>query len=268
MAAQRVLITGAAGDIGQLIRSRLRQDGRVLRLFDIAPLAPAQDGEAVELLTGSVTDPAAVRAACEGVDAIIHLGGLSREAPWADTLDVNINGTQILLDAAHDAGVQRLVLASSNHAVGYYPVADDMAADLPPLPDTYYGVSKAAIEALGALYAHRYGMDVICVRIGMCFPKPMGVRGLSLWMSPDDCGRLLEACLTAPAPGYQLIWGVSRNTRGYVSLASAEALGYKSQDDSEVFAAQILAADTTPHPEDAVVGGGFTLTPLGQVNPL
>ncbi|WP_222854121.1 NAD-dependent epimerase/dehydratase family protein [Fodinicola acaciae] len=264
----RVLITGAAGGIGRLIRSRLRRDGRELRLFDIATVAPAEDGEPVELLTGSVTDPSAVRAACDGVDAIIHLGGLSREAPWADTLDVNVNGTQVLLEAAREAGVRRVILASSNHAVGYHPVTDNVAADLAPQPDTYYGVSKAAIEALGALYAHRFGMDVICVRIGMCFPKPMGVRGLALWLSPDDCGRLLEACLSAPSPGYRLVWGVSRNTRGYVSLAEAEALGYKSQDDSEVFAAEILASDTAAHPENEVIGGGFTITPLGEANPL
>ncbi|GAA1708709.1 NAD(P)-dependent oxidoreductase [Fodinicola feengrottensis] len=274
MTAQRVLITGAAGGVGQILRPRLRQDDRVLRLFDIAPIAPAAEGEPVEIVTGSVTDPAAVRAACEGVDAIIHLGGHSRETSWAQTLDVNVNGTQVLFEAARAAGVRRVVLASSNHAVGFRTRAEDpgdgVPADLSPRPDTYYGVSKVAIEALGSLYHSRFGLDVICVRIGMCFPEPMGVRGLSLWMSPDDGGRLFQACLSAESPGYRVIWGVSANTRGYLSLAEAEAIGYRSKDDSETFAAPILAAENAPPvpAELDLIGGGFTTTPLGEANPL
>ncbi|MDT7599290.1 MAG: uronate dehydrogenase, partial [Pseudonocardiales bacterium] len=146
--AQRILITGAAGGMGRLMRPRLRRDGRVLRLLDVAAPAPAEPGERVELVTGSVTDPAAMASACAGVDAIIHLGGHSRETAWADTVEVNISGTHTVLEAARLAGVPRVVLASSNHAVGFREVTEVTAAgrgglpaDSSPRPDTYYGVS-------------------------------------------------------------------------------------------------------------------------------
>ena len=150
-----------------------------------------------------------------------------------------------MLEAAREAGVGRVVLASSNHAVGFRRVADagedGLPADSSPRPDTYYGVSKAAIEALGSLYHSRFGMDVIAVRIGSCFetPLPLGLRGLTTWLSPDDGARLFEACLAAPSPGYRLIWGVSDNTRRVYSLAEAEALGYRSEDDAEIYADQM-----------------------------
>ncbi|GAA5156634.1 MULTISPECIES: NAD-dependent epimerase/dehydratase family protein [Amycolatopsis] len=258
----RVLITGAAGGVATLLRPRLRRPDRVLRLLDIT--APEPEGTD-EVLTGSVTDAGVMAEACRDVDAVIHLGGHSRENSWAETLDVNINGSQVVLDAAQRAGVSRVVLASSNHAVGFRRVTEALPADSTPRPDTFYGVSKAAIEALGSLYHSRFGMDVICVRIGSCFERPPGVRGLSTWLSPDDAGRLFEACLTCPSPGYRVVWGVSANTRRIYSLAEAEALGYRPLDDAEKFAAEIT--DPAPTGDAArYVGGPFTTTPLGEPN--
>ena len=195
-----ILITGAAGSIGTMLRSRLAGQGRVLRLLDVAPL-PGGAGPGEESVTASVTDMAAMTAACAGADAIIHLGGIPSEAAWAPVLDININGTYTVFEAARRTGVPRVVFASSNHAVGFapresFPVPDDA----PPAPDTYYGVSKAAGEALAALYASRYGLDAICVRILSCFERPLTARMLSTWLSPDDAGRLFEACLPRPPP--------------------------------------------------------------------
>jgi hypothetical protein len=143
------------------------------------------------------------------------------------------------------------------------------------VPDTYYGVSKAAGEALAALYARRYDLEAICVRILSCFDRPRNPRMLATWLSPDDAGRLFEACLTAPAPGFRVIYGVSANTRGgWVSLDGARALGYEPRDDAEAFAAEVLAGTRTraeapplpgyawPDPADPVfryLGGEFTL---------
>ena len=117
----------------------------------------------------------------------------------------------------------RVIFASSNHAVGFTPRSDFPVPDYAfPKPDTYYGVSKAAVEALAAMYHERYGMDAICLRILSCFPRPLNVRMLSTWLSPDDAGRLFEACLTAERPGFRVAFGVSANTRGgWVSLAEA-----------------------------------------------
>ncbi|GAA1225348.1 NAD(P)-dependent oxidoreductase [Kitasatospora nipponensis] len=260
----RILITGAAGAVGTLIRPRLARAGRVLRLLDVAELQPAA-GE--EVVRASVTDLAAMERACAGADAVIHLGGISLEAPWQDILDVNINGTYTVFEAARRAGVSRVVYASSNHAVGYHtPDEYPLTAATLPLPDTYYGVSKAAGEALGALYHHRYGLDVICVRIMTCFAEPPNPRALSTWLSPDDCARLLEACLAFPEPGYRIVYGVSPNTRGgWVSLDEARALGYRPTDDAEVHAADVLAEHGDPAADDPVfahLGGQFTFPEL------
>ncbi|WP_372665634.1 NAD-dependent epimerase/dehydratase family protein [Amycolatopsis kentuckyensis] len=268
MTDQRVLITGSAGVVGTLMRPRLKRDGRVLRLLDLAPQTASDASE--EVVTASVTDPDAMAAACEGVDALIHLGGHSRENSWEATLDVNVNGTHTVLEAARAAGISRVILASSNHAVGFRRNDEDLPADSSPRPDTYYGVSKAAIEALGSLYHSRFGMDVIVIRIGSCFetPLPLGPRGLTTWLSPDDGARLFEACLSAPSPGYRLIWGVSDNTRRIYSLAEAEALGYKSLDDAEVYAEQLASKPAPTGAAAEYVGGPFCTAPLGVFNPL
>jgi nucleoside-diphosphate-sugar epimerase len=274
-AQRRILITGASGGLGQLMRPRLRRPGRVLRLLDVVAPAPAEPGEAVEPITASVTDAEAMAEACADVDAIIHLGGHSRETAWADAMQVNIDGTHTLLEAARHAGVGRVILASSNHAVGFREIAEaadgPLPADSSPRPDTYYGVSKAAIEALGSLYHSRFGIDVIAVRIGSCFetPLPLGPRGLITWLSPDDGARLFEACLAYQSPGYRLIWGVSDNTRRICSLAEAEALGYKSLDNAERFADQLLAGDGAEALKFPYLGGAaFCEAPLGAPNPM
>ncbi|MEI7059284.1 NAD(P)-dependent oxidoreductase [Nocardioides sp. CCNWLW239] len=269
--SETVLITGANGVVGRLMRPRLAREGRVLRLLDVVRPEPPAEGEAVEIIEASVTDEAAIRAACEGVDAIIHLGGISVEGPWADILSANIDGTRVVLEAARDAGVRRVVLASSNHATGFYDIDSapegGLPADVFPRPDTYYGVSKVAIEALGSLFHDRYGIDVTALRIGSCFEKPWDRRSLWTWMSPDDGARLLEACLATPEPGYRVVWGISRNTRNWWSLEAGEAIGYHPQDDSEIFAAELLGdgVDDGPQgPEERLAGGKFCFTPLGE----
>ena len=255
-----ILITGAAGLIGSMLRSRLAAPGRTLRLLDLTPLTAAPGEEAIQ---ASVTDLGAMTAACRGADAVIHLGGISGESSWSRILETNINGGYTAFEAARRAGTPRVIFASSNHAVGFSPRSGFPVPDYAfPAPDTYYGVSKAATEALAAMYHHRYGLDAICVRILSCFPAPSTVRMLSTWLSPDDAGRLFEACLTAERPGFRVVFGVSANTRGgWVSLDEARALGYQPQDDAEAYAAELIAAHGEPGPDDPAqqfLGGEFT----------
>lgn len=259
-----ILVTGAAGHIGTMLRSRLRTPDRTLRLLDVASLTAAAGEEVVQ---ASITDMAVMTEACTGVDAVIHLAGLSAEASWDRIAEANIQGSYVVFEAARRAGVSRVVFASSNHAVGFAPAADFPVADYAfPVPDTYYGVSKVTGEALAALYHYRYGMDMICLRIMSCTDRARTVRELSSWLSPNDTGRLFEACLTADKPGFRVAYGISANTRGgWVSLDEARALGYEPQDDAEQFAAEVIAVQGEPDPADPIqahLGGEFCLPSL------
>ena len=243
-----IVITGAAGLVGSMLRPRLARPDRTLRLLDLVPLTAGPGEEAIQ---ASVTDLDAMTAACQGADAVIHLAGIPGEASWPRILETNINGGYGAFEAARRAGTPRVIFASSNHAVGFTPREAFPVPDYAfPAPDTYYGISKAATEAMAAMYHYRYGLDAICVRILSCFPRPANVRMLSTWLSPDDTGRLFEACLTAERPGFRVIFGVSANTRGgWVSLAEARALGYQPQDDAEAYAAEIIAEHGEPDPD-------------------
>jgi hypothetical protein len=239
----------------------LARPGRTLRLLDIAPI---EAGPGEEAVTASVTDLAALTAASEGADAIIHLGGIATEGSWQDILEININGTYNVFEAARRAGVSRVIFASSNHAVGFTTRSDFPVADYKfPAPDTFYGVSKVAGEGLAALYYHRYGIQSVCVRILSCFERPLSLRMLSTWLSPDDAGQLFDACLTVDDPGFRVVFGVSANTRGgWVSLDEARAIGYEPRDDAEVYAPDLIAEFGPPDPDDPIfryLGGEFTL---------
>jgi nucleoside-diphosphate-sugar epimerase len=276
MVHERVLITGAAGQVGTLLRPLLARRGRILRLLDLRQPAPvttdAAGSPAEEVVIASVDDLDALTEASRGMDAVVHLGGQSREAGVDEVLRLNAYGTYCVLEAARRAGVTRVILASSNHAVGFHDKRDaprsGLPADAPARPDTLYGWSKVAAEAAGQLYADRFGMDVICLRIGTWFAKPLDVRGLALWLSPEDGARLIEACLSVERPGFRLVWGVSNNTRGWLSLAEGKAIGYVPQDDAEQFAPMLIAEagepDFAADPVLTRIGGTWCTIPLGE----
>lgn len=250
---RRVLLTGAAGQIGTLLRAGLPAYGWSLRCLDIADMGRAGDGE--ELIHADVTNLDAVLAAIAGVEAVVHMGGLASEAAYEDIRRVNIDGTYHVFEAARQAGVRRVVFASSNHAVGFTPRADCVPVDTRDRPDSFYGVSKVAGEALGSLYADRYGLDVVCLRIGSQLPKPLAPRHLSTWLSDGDAGRLVEAALTAATPGFAVVYGISANTRAWWDLEPGRALGYHPVDDAEAYAAEI---GDDPDAYRDVLGGEFT----------
>ncbi|HEY7008494.1 MAG TPA: NAD(P)-dependent oxidoreductase [Jatrophihabitantaceae bacterium] len=243
-----VLLTGAAGRIGTSLRSSLAQLGWTLRCFDREP----GDG----IVRGDVTSPDDLDSVVAGAAAVVHLAGQPTEAPWPVVRDANVEGTFQLFEAARRHGVRRVVFASSNHAVGFTPLDGTLAADLPPRPDTLYGVSKVFGEALARYYVDRYGMQVACLRIGTFAPRPTDLRALATWLSPGDCARLFDACLRCSDLSYAIVWGVSANTRCTWSLDAGQALGYVPADDAEVYADSLR--DARPGPSDGFVGGGFT----------
>ncbi|WP_431963627.1 NAD-dependent epimerase/dehydratase family protein [Actinacidiphila sp. bgisy160] len=262
-APRTVLLTGAAGGLGTLMRELLPGYGYQLRLLDMLPVEGAPDA-----ITADLADRAALRDAVRGVDAIIHLAGISLEAPFDKILRANIEGTYHLYEAAREEGVPRIVFASSNHAVGFTPrpVGDDplIPIDTPRRPDTFYGLSKCFGEDLAQLYWDLHGLETVSVRIGSCFREPTSVRMLSVWMSPGDGARLFHAALTAERVGHTVVYGSSANTRLWWDLSSARALGYEPQDDSEPFAGKLIAeqGELDPaNPDHAHLGGHFTTHP-------
>ena len=250
--ARTIAVTGAAGRLGTYLRSSLDQLATAARLLDIVPAPEARPGEPVEIHQGSVTDPAMLDAVCRGADAVIHLGGYAGDAPWPDLSEVNVGGTREVLEAALRHRVGRVVVASSNHAVGFHlRTATPLEDDVPPRPDSLYGVSKAATEALCQFYSLQFSMEVVCLRIGSCFDAPLNNRMLSTWLSPGDFVRLINASLTSSRSGFQLVWGVSANTRRWWSTTGGDAIGFRPEDDAEAFAA--LFPGCCPGPE--YVGG-------------
>ncbi|WP_205857103.1 NAD-dependent epimerase/dehydratase family protein, partial [Phytoactinopolyspora endophytica] len=247
---QRILLTGAAGRCGVLLAPRLVRAGRSLRLLDLREPDPELLAGGEEVVVGSITDLDLMVEACQGVDAVVHLAGQAAESTIDDVMQLNIYGTYCALEAARRAGVSRVVLASSHHTAGFYRHGEHPPAglpvDAPARPDTFYGWSKVASEATGRLYADRFGMDVICLRIGGWRETPRSLRELALWLSPGDGARLVEASLSVPSPGFRIVWGISRNTRRWLSLAEGEAIGYVPQDDAETYAEKLIAEHGEP----------------------
>lgn len=233
---RRLLITGAGGTVGRVLRDGLRGLADGLCLLDLQPLQP-RAGE--EVIQGDVADVAVVRGAIAGCDACVHLAAIATEAPFDEILQANFRGTWSVFEAARLEGCPRVVFASSNHATGFYPVGQRIGPENPVRPDTYYGVSKVFGEALGRMYHEKFGLRVACLRIGSATERPEDARHLSTWLSPGDLTRLVGACLTSPDLGFAIVYGASANRRGWWDLESGRRLGYDPQDDAEVFATSV-----------------------------
>ena len=229
----RLLITGAAGSVASMVREGIRGVADEIRLVDLSPI----EGE--EVMVGDITDLAFARQAIAGCEACVHLAAIPVEAPFDQILHTNIRGAWTVFEAARLEGCERIVFASSNHATGFYPITRPVTPSDPVRPDTYYGVSKVAGEALGSMYHDKFGLRVACIRIGSALPRPVDERHLSTWLSPGDLARLVTACLTSPDLGFAVVYGVSRNRRGWWDLGPGRRLGYEPQDDSEAYASEV-----------------------------
>ncbi len=255
---RRLLLTGAAGGLGRELRPRLKAYCDTLRVSDIAALGTATAGE--ELQVVALQDQTAVHTLLEGVDAVVHLGGVSVEGPFEPILQANIVGMHHLYEAARKHGVKRIVFASSNHVTGFYRQDEVIDARMPMRPDGHYGLSKAFGENLAQFYFDRYGLETVSLRIGSSFPEPKDRRMLATWMSYDDLERLVVSSLTAPVVGHTVIYGASDNTVSWWDNTPARHIGYRPQDSSEAFRAAVEARQPTLDMNDPVTlyqGGGF-----------
>jgi uronate dehydrogenase len=251
-----VLITGAAGDVGTHLRRELA--GRYhLRLSDIKPVRELRKTE--KFVRGDVSKLPDMLRASKGVDAIVHLGAWPVEGDWPLILSSNIVGGYNAFEAARRNGVKRVVFASSNHAVGFYPRDDKIDHLAIPKPDSRYGLSKAFGEALGALYAYKYGLEVLAIRIGNVNPEPLDKRRLAIWVSPRDIAQLVSIGIDHPDIKFEIVYGASDNLRAWWDNSNAYRLGYRPLDKSEAWAADLLSKHVdNPNPlVERYQGGTF-----------
>ena len=253
---KRILITGAAGDVGRCITPLVAKDYNSIVLSDL--VAPSGIAANHSFIPADLADMAAVSRAVQGIDAIVHLGGHSIEGTWDQIQKANITGCYNLFEAARVAGVKRIVFASSNHAVGFYPRTETIPPDVTTLPDSRYGVSKAFGEALGAMYAMKHGMSVTCLRIGNVGDRPLDARRLAIWLHPEDLVQLIRIGFEHPEIVFEVFYGASDNKRAWWDNARARHFGYKPTHRSEDHVAHAMAeqAKLAPDPVGNHYQGG------------
>ena len=248
----RIAVTGAAGRIGRVVSAGLRERyGHDIVGLDVT--------EAPGVQAVDVRDTEALTPVLAGCDAVVHLASIAGETSFETALDTHLRTTHSVLEAMRGASVPRIVYASSNHAVGFTPRTARVGVAVRQRPDTFYGLGKAAAEALCSLYVDRHDLQAVCLRIGSFDDRPATRRHLSTWLSPNDAVRLIQASVTAADPGFAVVYGISANTRRWWDLEPGRALGYHPEDDAEAFAGQILTAEESDDDRfDARhVGGDF-----------
>ena len=254
---KKIALSGAGGQLGSVVRTALIARGIPLRSAGgTKPLAALVERE--DVMHGDLREPAVVDRLLNGVDVLIHFAGTSVERPLPEIIDNNLRALVEVYEGARRQGVRRVVFASSNHAIGMYPVTEHLELDCALRPDGFYGLSKVWGEALARMYWDKHGIESICVRIGSCLERPTEPRHLSTWFGHRDLMHFLDRCIEAEGVGFMTVWGVSANTRSWWDNRGAERLGYEPTQNAEDYAAQVLAG---PNPLDALgqryQGGSF-----------
>lgn len=251
MSAPRVVVTGAAGLIGRVLWKNLVEGWELVGI----DTRPDPDAAIVE---GSMLDRETMIRLMDGASAVVHLGASSHpSAPWKELCALNIDGTRAVLESARQAGLKRVVFASSNHVTGMYENdmpykailegdcagfdperLDRITHEWPIRPDSVYGVSKAFGEALGRYYAEVFGMEVICLRIGTVNKenRPRSPRENATLLTHADLTSLIDACLRVEQADYAVLYGVSANTWRIWDLeAPRSVVGWVPRDNAEDF---------------------------------
>jgi uronate dehydrogenase len=255
---EKILVTGAAGGIGTSLRKLLKGAYPSIRWSDIRK--PADLAADESFMAANLSHLAEVEKIVAGVEGIVHLGGFSVEGPWDTILNANIIGCYNVFEAAYRAGVKRIVFASSNHAVGFYPRSQRNGVNVTVRPDSRYGVSKAFGEALGALYADKHGLRVTCLRIGNFGDAPVDKRRLSIWLKPEDLVQLIRIGLDHPDIRFEIFYGASDNVDSWWDNSNARRFGYQPQGKADAFRDAAMAAQAKLPPDpigDRYQGGPF-----------
>ena len=221
-----VLMTGAAGKVGRCVAAGLKQRHHI-RGFDVVPAPDLEDS-----IVGDLGDLDALTAAAREMDAVIHLAAAAgARSTWKEVLSANIIGTRNLFQAALRNGVRRVAFASRAGLVSDTPGNDMRTVDLPVRTGHYYSASKAFGENLGYMYAHRFDMEVVCVRIGHFRPHP----GHPHHLAHADAVRVFERAILQPGVKFEIVFGVSDSSWPLYDLDHGrEAIGYHPQEKSTV----------------------------------
>ncbi|MFX4271710.1 NAD-dependent epimerase/dehydratase family protein [Propionibacteriaceae bacterium Y1685] len=253
LAAGRWLLTGANGTIGSGLRHHLRDHVAALVVTDLD--APTDPGPNETSVAFDLTDGASIETVAEiaaEVDGVVHLAGIPSEAPYETLLRVNVLGTYHLLEGMRRGGTRRLVYASSNHATGLHPAGELLDDHSTIRPDGLYGASKAAAEALTRMYADKFDLSVVNIRVGSFSERPESDREAATWLSHADAWRAFTAAMTADVD-FATIYGVSANTHRVWSLEPGHAIGFHPVDD----AADVLGPSAQPSPDEPQAGDTF-----------
>lgn len=257
---ERLLLTGAAGGVGKVIRPRMAEFAKAVRVSDLQASLGAHVSAHEEAIPCDLANKHAVDALVEGCDAIIHLGGVSVERPFEEVLEANIKGVYHLYEAARRHRVKRIIFASSNHVTGFYRQDEKIDAHALKRPDGYYGLSKSFGEDTAQFYFDRYGIETVSIRIGSAFPEAKDRRMMASWLSYDDLHALLRQSLFTPDVGHTIVYGMSDNLKTWWDNRYAGHLGFQPRDSSEQFRATV-DAQPAPAADDPVAllqGGAFT----------
>lgn len=270
------VITGGAGSLAADIIPDLVGRGHHVRAVDQRPVSEhtqrlaaeegARSGGSLTTVATDLsilTDPEKVFAEAS---AVIHLAGIPLEDEWHAVLQANIDLTERVLGLSNQFAVPRFVYASSIHAVGFTPIprrGELLAPTIEVNPNTYYGASKAAGEALCRYFANTTDLQVLNVRVCSRFALPRDSRMLSTWLSPGDAAELFhQGCTHAIPESYWSVWGVSANTRTWFDAYPGELVGFKPQDDAEAHIESLPAHSwlESSTPAGTTIGGQFSST--------
>jgi len=228
----KVFLTGASGKVGRVLAPAFRA------AYELRTLYRRPAPEDPNAVLAGMDDRAKLHSLMEGMDVIVHLAAVSKEARFAeDVVPPNIVGVYNTFEAATEAGVRRIVYASSCHVVGFKTTRYTIEVTDSFQPETTYGVSKAFGEVLGRYYHDHLGMEFVAIRIGWLLPYDDPDLRTSeskrrIWLSPRDAVSLFRLAIEKPEVGYTVVFGTSITSQEILSLRSArEVLGYEPQDD-------------------------------------
>jgi uronate dehydrogenase len=262
---KKLVLTGAAGRLGSYLREPLSELCDNLVSTDLVEgIGSTYSGETY--IKADLANFDEVNALMDGAEMIVHFGALSDEDTFDEILSSNIIGAYNVWEAAARNHVNRVIYASSIHAVGMYPKNEYIGINVPHRPDTFYGLAKCFAEDLASLYWDKKQVEAVCLRILSC-AKVTSSRALGSWLSYDDLILLVKRAIDAPTTGFSIIYGVSNNDRTPVDNSEASFLGYKPKDNAEQYADKILKNANKVNKNDRAQifhGGPFAAVELGQ----